>query len=208
MKPAKRIAAAALAAVLTLTLLTACSGDLGGPAASQPSSRPDQSTGSPAETPDDTADSASGTPAGGDSGPDSTETADARLTAYRQEVLRLVNVERAKVGAAPLTMNNPRLNSAAQKRATELLSLFSHTRPDGRSCSTVLADYGVDWWTCGENIASGYNANATPQEVVNGWMNSPGHRANILNENFTEIGIGYTPDSSGHKHYWVQVFIG
>ena len=167
MKPAKRIAAVILAAVLALALLTACSG-----------------------------------------GMEPADTADAQLTAYRQEVLRLVNAERAKNGIAPLTMSNIQLDSAAQKRATELLTAYSHTRPDGRSCFTALDDYGVNYWTCGENIAYGYNANATPQAVVNGWMNSPGHRANILNANFTEIGIGYAQSNAGHEHYWAQVFVG
>lgn len=114
------------------------------------------------------------------------------------EVIRLVNAERAKEGLAALKTHTA-ISTAAQVRADELPTLFDHTRPDGSSCFTALDEAGVRYWTAGENIAAGY---ATPEQVVNGWMNSPGHRANILNSSFTTIGVGYHAEGN----YWVQLF--
>lgn len=113
-------------------------------------------------------------------------------------VLRLVNEERAKEGLSPMTTNDT-LNGAAQVRAEELQELFDHTRPDGSSCFTALDEAGVRYWTAGENIAAGA---ATPESVMNMWMNSEGHRANILNESFDAIGVGRV------GNYWVQMFVG
>ena len=115
---------------------------------------------------------------------------------YIAEVIRLVNQERAKEGLAALQTNDA-ITGAAQTRAEELPTLFDHTRPDGSSCFTALDEAGVRYWTAGENIAAGY---ATPAQVVAGWMNSPGHRANILNGSFTTIGVGR------EGNYWVQLF--
>ena len=119
---------------------------------------------------------------------------------FVSEVIRLVNEERAKEGL-PALQTNDAINRAAQVRADELPTLFSHTRPDGTTCFTALDDAGIRYGAAGENIAGGYGS---PEHVVNGWMNSEGHRANILNESFTTIGVGY--HSSGR--YWVQLFIG
>lgn len=119
---------------------------------------------------------------------------------FVSEVIRLVNEERAKEGL-PALQTNDAINGAAQVRADELPTLFSHTRPDGTTCFTALDDAGIRYGAAGENIAGGYGS---PEHVVNGWMNSEGHRANILNESFTTIGVGY--HSSGR--YWVQLFIG
>ena len=116
------------------------------------------------------------------------------------EVIRLVNAERAKQGLPALSTNRT-INGAAQVRALELPTLFSHNRPDGRSCFTALSEAGIRYGAAGENIARGY---PTPAAVVEGWMNSPGHRANILNENFTTIGVGYYEPG----RYWVQMFVG
>lgn len=116
------------------------------------------------------------------------------------EVIRLVNEERAKQGLSALKTTDA-INQAAQVRADELLELFDHTRPDGRSCFTALGEAGVRYYTAGENIAMGY---PTPEAVVNGWMNSPGHRANILNGSFTTIGVGY----NSQRNCWVQMFVG
>lgn len=116
------------------------------------------------------------------------------------EVIRLVNEERAKEGLSALKTTDT-INQAAQVRADELLQLFDHTRPDGRSCFTALGEAGVRYYTAGENIAMGY---PTPEAVVNGWMNSPGHRANILNRSFTTIGVGY----NSQRNCWVQMFVG
>ena len=126
--------------------------------------------------------------------------------AYRNEVLRLVNIERKKAGLNELTMTNTNLLKAAQRRANEIAVRYNppHTRLDGRSWSTVLAEYNVFWRATGENMAAGYQ---TPAEVVNGWMNSPGHRANILDEDFNQIGIGYAYRyGTEYSHYWVQIF--
>jgi len=122
------------------------------------------------------------------------------LSNYANQVLQLVNQERAKAGLSALTTNSA-LTAAANKRAQETKQSFSHTRPNGTSFSTVLKEYGISYRTSGENIAYGQR---TPQEVVNGWMNSPGHRANILNPNFNKIGIGVY-ESNG-TIYWSQLF--
>jgi len=121
---------------------------------------------------------------------------------YIDQVADLVNQERAKQGLNALR-NNPVLNQAAEIRSQELISQFSHTRPDGRGCATVLDDTGVAWRTTGENIAYGYDS---PESVMKGWMNSAGHRANILNADFDSIGIGVV--SQNGVLYWTQIFTG
>ena len=120
------------------------------------------------------------------------------------EVVRLVNVERAKEGLAPLGTYDS-LTRAAQIRAPEIVTLFSHDRP---SCFTAMDQTGATKgaYTWGENIAAG---NATAAATVEQWMNSPGHRANILNAKFTHIGVGYQHSAgSTYGHYWVQMFTG
>lgn len=126
------------------------------------------------------------------------------LESMRQGVLELVNAARAENGKSPLTMNDS-LCEAAQLRAEELVRSFSHTRPNGSSCFTALEEAGISYRTTGENIAAGQD---TPAAVMNSWMNSEGHRANILNGDFSSIGIGYVTSSSGYGHYWVQMFLG
>ncbi len=118
------------------------------------------------------------------------------------QVVALVNQERAAQGLNPLKAV-PALHQAAEIRSQELVTSFSHTRPDGRSCSTVLNDTGIAWRTTGENIAYGYSS---PEAVMEGWMNSAGHRANILNQNFDSIGIGVI--SQNGVLYWTQIFTG
>lgn len=120
---------------------------------------------------------------------------------FPEQVLNLVNRERAKVGVRPLYLADD-LQSAAQIRAKELTKLFSHTRPDGRPCRTALSDT----WGIGENIAAG---SETPEEVVEQWMNSPGHRRNILDSRYSSLGVGYCYDPDGvggYTYYWVQMF--
>lgn len=119
---------------------------------------------------------------------------------YVQEVISLVNEERAKAGLGPVTESG-NLAQAANIRAQEIVSSFSHTRPDGSGFSTVLSQNGVSYRGSGENIAYGQRSAA---EVMDGWMNSSGHRANILNGNYTNIGVGFY-ESNGVK-YWVQLF--
>ena len=121
---------------------------------------------------------------------------------FAEEVLYLVNLERAKVGAAPLRLADD-LQFAADIRAQEIVKLFSHTRPDGSDCFTAMENRGR---TCGENIAAGHSSAA---ETVEQWMNSDGHRENILNPNFRELGVGYAYEEySTYHHYWVQLFRG
>ena len=122
--------------------------------------------------------------------------------AFAEEVVRLVNQERSKAGLSPLTVNTG-TQAAAAKRAKEIQTSFSHTRPDGKSFSTALTEAGVSFSGSGENIAWGQT---TPQEVMNSWMNSAGHRANILNPNFRSIGVGHYQNTSGTQ-YWTQLFI-
>lgn len=128
-------------------------------------------------------------------------------SAYAGEVLRLVNIERDKVGAAHLVLDGA-LCDAANMRAIEMdySGNFSHTRPDGRDCFTVFSFCKISFYTCGENIAAGY---PTPAAVVDGWMNSTGHKANILNTAFTKMGLGYSTGGGGeYRHYWAQEFAG
>ena len=119
---------------------------------------------------------------------------------YFWNVLRIVNEEREKVGAAPLTLSQDLMNSAAV-RAQEIASSFSHTRPDGSSCFSALSNQNG---ALGENIAAGQS---DADDVRNSWMNSPGHRANILKSYFSKIGLGYHYESdSYYGKYWVQMF--
>lgn len=121
---------------------------------------------------------------------------------FAVEVLNLVNAERAKVGAAPLRLAED-LQTASAIRAREIIRNFSHTRPDGSDCFTVMRNRGR---TCGENIAAGHDS---ARETVEQWMDSQGHRENILNPNFRELGVGYAyEDYSTYHHYWVQLFRG
>lgn len=122
-------------------------------------------------------------------------------SSYIKQVVSLVNEERAKAGLAPLTIDT-KTEGAAAVRASEIQKSFSHTRPDGRDFSTVLRENGVSYQAAGENIAYGQKS---PEEVMQGWMNSSGHRANILSSNFNKIGVGYAQDGNG-TGYWVQLF--
>lgn len=117
------------------------------------------------------------------------------------EVVSLVNAERAKAGLAPLTLNSE-ISKAAETRAGEIQTSFSHTRPGGKSFSTVLTEAGISYRASGENIAYGQS---TASKVMSDWMNSSGHRANILNSSFTQIGVGHVKNASG-TDYWVQLF--
>ena len=125
---------------------------------------------------------------------------DESAKSYVEQVVDLVNAERAKVNLPALTMSQE-VNQAAQIRAVETTQSFSHTRPNGSSFSSVLTENGISYRRAGENIAWGQK---TPEAVVNAWMNSEGHRANILNANFTTIGVGYY--LNGSTPYWVQLF--
>ena len=111
----------------------------------------------------------------------------ANYSTQAQEVLAQCNAQRQANGIAALSLD-PELTKAANIRAQEIATLFSHTRPDGRKCFTVLDQIGYSYWSAGENIAAGYGNSSA---VMNGWMNSPGHRSNILNAGFKRLGVGY-----------------
>lgn len=123
-------------------------------------------------------------------------------TNVEQEVVKLVNAERAKAGLAPLK-SDWELARVARFKSQDMhdLNYFSHTSPTYGSPFKMMQDFGIKYRSAGENIAKGQRS---AQEVVNAWMNSSGHRANILNKNFTHIGVGYVKDG----HYWTQMFIG
>lgn len=125
----------------------------------------------------------------------SNSSADTDIDEFCEEVIRLTNKEREKEGLDPLTADSD-LMDFAQVRAEEISEYFSHHRPDGVS-EGPYPDYMI-----GENIAKGYK---TPEEVMDGWMNSDGHRAEILFADNSKIGVGVY--KSGGLLYWVQVFI-
>lgn len=124
------------------------------------------------------------------------------LSQTQAEILTLTNQERSRVGVAALRLQS-QLNQAAQKHAEKMAvtGIFSHTIDNLGPADRVTAE-GYRWSTVGENIAYGYT---TSTAVMTGWMNSSGHKANILNANFTELGVGYALNSAG-RPYWVQVF--
>lgn len=121
--------------------------------------------------------------------------------AYAKKVLDLVNAERAKNNLPALSWDST-LAAAAQARAVETITQFSHTRPNGSSCFTILSEYNISYRGCGENIAWGQS---TPEQVMDSWMNSPGHRGNILNASYTKLGVGCVKNSG--RYYWTQMFI-
>lgn len=135
-----------------------------------------------------------------DPAPDQPE--DGAMDAYAKHVVELVNAERAKAGLSPLSVHMAAAG-AAQTRSREIETVFSHTRPDGSAFSSVLASAGINFRGAGENIAYGQQ---TPEQVMETWMNSAGHRANILNSSFTSIGVGHYKNSAG-VNYWTQLFL-
>ena len=131
-------------------------------------------------------------------------------SAYANEVLRLVNIERANVGVAPLVLDEALCN-AANMRAIEMdcTGVFGHKRPNDHSCFEVYDICNVEWRNaCGENIAAGQ---ATPEDVMKSWLSSAGHKANILSPEYTKMGLGYSNSGCGagrYGHYWAQEFAG
>lgn len=124
------------------------------------------------------------------------------VSQYVQQVIDLTNAQRSKNGL-PALKADTQLNSVAQKKSLDMQqkNYFSHTSPTYGSPFDMMRDFGVTYKSAGENIAQGQR---TPQEVVTAWMNSEGHRKNILSSNFTHIGVGF--EATG-KH-WTQMFIG
>lgn len=122
------------------------------------------------------------------------------VSAYAKEVVSLVNKEREKAGLKPLVIHT-NLTKMAVAKAQDMNdnNYFSHTSPTYGSPFDMMKSFGITYKYAGENIAKGQK---TPAEVVKAWMNSPGHKANIMNKNFTLIGVGYV------NGYWVQAFVG
>lgn len=129
---------------------------------------------------------------------------------FDSKVLQLVNNERANVGLDSLSIDN-QLDRAANLHTDEMVRAdqMSHQLPGEASLGDRVSATGYQWSSVGENVAAGYS---TPEDVVEGWMNSVGHRENILNPNFTHLGVGYSnnPDNdnsySDQDIYWTQVF--
>lgn len=121
--------------------------------------------------------------------------------AIEQEVIRLVNVERANAGL-PALKYDWELARVAEHKSQDMAdkNYFSHTSPTYGSPFNMMKNYGINYRSAGENIAQGQK---TAAQVVDAWMNSEGHRANILNKNYTHIGVGYVADGN----YWTQMFI-
>ena len=128
-------------------------------------------------------------------------TVSSSTTAFEAEVVRLVNQRRAEHGLKSLTQDW-QLSRVARYKSQDMkdVGYFSHTSPTYGSPFQMMKSFGISYRSAGENIAKGY---ASPEAVVNAWMNSPGHRANILNSTYTHIGVGYV--SSGN--YWTQMFL-
>lgn len=128
-------------------------------------------------------------------------TDDSNAASFEQEVIRLVNEIRVQNGLKELAFDWE-LGRVARYKSQDMKdnAYFSHTSPVYGSPFQMIKSFGISYKSAGENIAKGY---ATPQAVVNGWMNSSGHRANILNASYTHIGVGYVTGGN----YWTQMFI-
>ena len=155
---------------------------------------PDEETPAPEEetpAPDE------GTPA-----PDKEQTTGGVISAYEAEVIRLVNEIRRQNGLGELTAS-AELSHVARLKSQDMhdKGYFDHTSPTYGSAFDMLRSFGISYRTAGENIAYGYS---TPQAVVDAWMNSSGHRANILNASYTQIGVGHVQDGN----YCTQIFVG
>jgi uncharacterized YkwD family protein len=122
---------------------------------------------------------------------------------FQKRVIDLVNKERAAAGLKALS-ENTQLDKVATLKSEDMAKLgyFSHTSPTYGSPFDMLKQFGISYTAAGENIAYGQS---TPEEVMNGWMNSPGHRANILNANYTQIGVGIAKKPNGQL-VWTQTF--
>ena len=122
---------------------------------------------------------------------------------YVNAVINLTNVERSKAGLHNLRIDDELMASTAL-RAREIERKFDHARPDGRSFDTALSEFGVKSYKwCGENIV--HNTSDNPADALTAWMNSSGHRANILKREYTHIGAGV--HRSGDTTYVVQIFV-
>ena len=165
-----------------------------------PQQKPESTPSTPSTTPQQKPES---TPSKPSTTPEQKPSTD--FSSYQQQVLDLVNAERTKRGISALTLDS-NLSSVATKKSQDMVNknYFDHTSPTYGSPFDMMKQFGISYRTAGENIAKGQK---TPQEVVTAWMNSEGHRKNILNPNFTNLGVGIAKDSKGTT-YWTQMFIG
>ena len=131
-----------------------------------------------------------------------TAPASSQVSAFEQQVLDLTNQERAKIGVPALKLD-VELSKVAREKSRDMQAkgYFDHNSPTYGSPFDMMKKFGISYRTAGENIAMGQQS---PQEVVTAWMNSEGHRKNILNANYTHIGIGHVAQGN----YWTQMFIG
>lgn len=125
-------------------------------------------------------------------------------TSTEQEILKLVNAERSKAGVKPLTLNWE-LSRVAKFKSEDMRdnNYFSHTSPTYGSPFDMIKNFGISYSAAGENIAAGQK---TADEVMKAWMNSSGHKANILSANYTQLGVGKATGGS-YGTYWTQMFI-
>ncbi|RST59915.1 sporulation protein [Siminovitchia terrae] len=130
------------------------------------------------------------------------EQQNSQLSEYEQKVVELTNAERAKNGLAPLKVD-AELSKVAREKSRDMSAnnYFDHNSPTYGSPFDMMKKFGISYRAAGENIAQGQR---TPEEVVNSWMNSSGHRENIMSKDFTHIGVGYVAEGN----YWTQQFIG
>lgn len=139
------------------------------------------------------------------SAPSTTSQSNSSYASFQNQVIQLVNEQRAANGLKPLTANAQLANTATLKSEDMAkLNYFDHNSPTYGSPFDMMKKYGISYRTAGENIAMGQT---TPAQVMQGWMNSPGHRANILNSSFTQIGVGIAKNAQGQL-IWTQQFIG
>ncbi|MDF2591091.1 MAG: hypothetical protein K0S75_557 [Clostridia bacterium] len=126
------------------------------------------------------------------------------IKSLESQVVKLVNAERAKQGLQPLT-ENWQLSRVARYKSADMAAknYFSHTSPTYGSPFRMMESFGIKYSSAGENIAYGQK---TPQSVMTAWMNSPGHRSNIMSPSYTQIGVGYATNKGGTP-YWTQMFI-
>lgn len=124
------------------------------------------------------------------------------VSAIESEVLRLVNIERSKVGVSPLKMSTE-LSSVARRKSQDMAdkNYFSHTSPTYGSPFDMMKQFGIKYTAAGENIAKGHTS---AEAVMKGWMNSQGHKDNILSPKFGTIGVGYVVKNG--TTYWTQMF--
>ena len=170
----------------------------------KPEVKPDNKPSTPVTKPEVKPDNKPSTPATKpEVKPDNKPSTD--FSSYQRQVLDLVNAERSKRGIAPLTLDS-NLSSVATKKSQDMINknYFDHTSPTYGSPFNMMNQFGISYRSAGENIAKGQR---TPQDVVTAWMNSEGHRKNILNSSYTNLGVGVAKDSNG-TIYWTQMFIG